>query len=61
MIPDEAVEAAWDKLHENPIRPIGIDYAELQAALEAAAPHMTIDPHDGFVAWFHSAGNEAAK
>ena len=40
MIPDEAVEAAWDTLHENAIRPIGIDYAELTAALEAAAPFI---------------------
>lgn len=43
MIPAEAVEAAWDKLHENPIRPIGIDYAELEAALEAAAPYIIAD------------------
>jgi len=40
VIPDAAVEAAWDKLHENPARPIGIDYSELEAALEAAAQCM---------------------
>lgn len=45
VIPAEAVEAAWDKLHENPIRPIGIDYAELEAALEAAAPYMLVQVH----------------
>jgi len=40
MIPAQAVEAAWDKLHENPRHPIAIQYSELQAALEDAAPHI---------------------
>jgi len=55
VIPDAAVEAAWDKLHENPIRPIGIDYAELQAALEAAAPHML---REAWELGYHTGGAE---
>ena len=45
MIPDAAVEAARDVLYEND-RSIDTDYATIEAALEAAAPHMLAEAEE---------------
>lgn len=42
MIPESAVEAAWDSILERG-RTGSIDYTDLKAALEAAAPIMHRD------------------
>ena len=55
MIPDAAVEAARDVLYEND-RSIDTDYATIEAALEAAAPHMLAEAWDSAVSEGESSG-----